>query len=255
LIIVVLVLTLCGCSEKSLPENAPKFVDRITANDEIKKLIFGSHGWQIYHPYGSSYVYAQAGYYVVRYSIEKNAIDRVLDISGMTLGHAEVYSADGEYAVIYYNYDIYKYNPKDLYLVDFEKSKIEFWADKAEEMNVKRLPKVRRKGFDTENVGWGIDYQNLDKLNYTILGEYSVTDGMFWFAVDSLRQKREITELRNNLNGMGLDAIPCVAVSPDIIAAIVPTINDSIFGLGHNKFVLIELSTGHVVQECSITGD
>ena len=53
------------------------------------------------HPFGSQYVYAQAGFYLIRYNIQNNSIDRVMDISKMThFNHAINFSPDGRYAVI-----------------------------------------------------------------------------------------------------------------------------------------------------------
>ena len=258
ILLVISVLIFSGCSkqtESEVTSEKPVFVKKEDVTEEIKALIYGSDGWIFQHPFGSKYVYAQAGYYLIRYNISKNSIDRVMDISKMThFNHAINFSADGRYAVMHSNYEFFSYSPKSIYFVDFEESKVLFLAESDEDFTVNLLPKKLRGGFNEDRLSWDTDVQNLDKLNYEIVSEYNPTKGILWYAVNKAGKKLELTELRISLSPMGIDGIPCVAVSPDAIISIVPIENDpaQFLYLGYSKFIMIELSTGNVIQECAI---
>ena len=241
-------------SEVVLVENAPKFVEKNDANEELKTLVYGSHGWVFQHPVESSYVYAQTGYYWIRYNISENSVDKVVDISGMGLGHAATFSANGKHAIVYNNSNLYNFSPHNIYFVDFEKNEVLFLAEEPNDLNVNQLPSECREGFDTSFLGWNIT-QNLPELDYDIISEYSETEGLLWYSVDSAGKKQELPELRSNLNvAVGIDSLPFVAVSSDTIISIAPIDNnpEARINIGFSKFVMRNLSTNRILQECPI---
>lgn len=77
------------------------------------------------------------------------------------------------------------------------------------------MPKELRDGFDIENIGWNIDLEIFDKLDYNIESEYDPNIGRFWYVIDEAKQRSEITALRNSLNASDP---PCVIIDKHTIS-------------------------------------
>ena len=257
-----------GCSQNKdfskkmtndLFDSLPVFLDIDVGKEDIKTFTYGSHGWVYENPYNTSFIYAWFGNHIIRYNILENNIDRIVKFGNFRDGSIDrnvSLNPNGNHAVVYETSENVQSN---IYLLDFENSQIKWLAEKQEDLIAEHLSESLREDFKIEKyyIGWKgkddqLNFQNLDKLNYTIKHKYDSYAGTSWVVTDKYGNGYELAVLKNNLNTLGLDSIPCVAIDPETAGAILPPDESPRGDLGYYKFVLINLKTGEIIQACPI---
>lgn len=228
-----------------------EFKETEVVKEKLKSAIYGSHGWSIWSS-NPAYIYAEFGTYMLRYNVSDNVIDRAVILKNEETAKEFIWhlAPDGRNAIIaniregnmYYN------PPRDIQLLDFENSKVTFLAHSGEELKIESLPDNLRSEFDVEKLKWKRNNGNLDLLNYTLASEYDTSVGSALFAKDTNLEKHEIATLRNSLIN---NEIPCVGIDGETIGSLIP-MNADVSKLGYYKFVLIDITSDKIIQECPI---
>lgn len=237
--------------DADMETGAPKFIDVQTAREELKSAMWGSQGWRIYFPNQSTYIYAGFGRYLLRYNISDNKIDRAVK-SGDTLSSFYdinwSFTLDGKYAIFadLWN-ENYQYQPRNIYLLNFENREIRFLAYSESDFKIENIPENIRVGFNIENIFLDGNHDNLDVLNCTIEHNFE-EDKYIAYTRGNNSSGYEVTALR----GASLNCErPFVGIDAKRVGSIVP-INGNGLNLGYYKFVLIDIEKNKIVQECPI---
>ena len=84
IVVVIILIIIMGYSRKNkLSVNSPSYISVTSAKEDMKSLIYGSHGWWVAHSYNSSYIYAVYGNLLIRYHIADNTVDKVVNMGDM----------------------------------------------------------------------------------------------------------------------------------------------------------------------------
>lgn len=212
-------------NDESKQAAALYFIDVEMAKEQLKPAIWGSHGWQIWHPNKSDYIYASFGRHLLRYNISNNDIDRAITLqfeSQNFIDQKLQLSSDGKHGLV-----------ADTYFIDFENKDVSLLSE-ADTM-AKR-----------DNIAFDGDNHNLDVLAYSI--EHKAVENQFIASKDQETPGHEMTSLRGaDLNGersfVGIDA--------KIVGSLIPNGGDGL-ELGYYKFVLIDVEKDEIIQECPI---
>ncbi|MCL2054067.1 MAG: hypothetical protein FWG90_06470 [Oscillospiraceae bacterium] len=270
-------------SEPILPpiENTPVFLDADTARKNLEPFIFLDCGWMVYHSPSSPYIYAHiprsADLYLIRYNILENTVDRSVKLDKLPKGYQYwmlTFSPGGE-LVFGFNDGLSMIEPINFFLMDFENSEVSFLAEELEFLNLEQIPEnenfylevtpyysylrfndngERLHDFDrngdpiVDYIGWNVDTQNLNLLDFEIEREYDgISREFLYFAADKTGKKHELTSLKSNIFDTNY-----VVIDSNTIATLLPVYQDRHVDLGYYKFVLIDVATDTVMQEFAI---
>lgn len=233
----------------SISDDTPAFINPQTAAVELRSAYYGSGGWQIGLPEHADNMFAVFGNYLLRYNVAGNTLDKAVKRTGPD-GSESVWrlSADGKYALSHRMYHHSGRPAGDIYLLDFESGRVSHVSDNPDTFSMDQLPDHIRGAFDPVSWGWDAGARALEEftLAYEPFEEFVYS----LYVYDAGGQKREIPELRN---AFFLDNEPPYAViDGKTICTLIPMDADSNFALGYYKFVLIDVASASVLQECPI---
>lgn len=197
----------------------PTFMDIESGKSAIKTLIYGSVGWDL--RYRAPFLFAVQGRYILRYDIDKNEIDRIVDLRESYNGwpFQTSFSSNGRYC-IEYSFDFNNDEPAHNYfIIDFERKTADLITD------------IYNKNF-------------VPKLSDDIKGEmqdlrFNVNEPAVFHSYNG----NEITALKD----LGLGCY--INVDENRIGAIMPISSELSGELGYYKFSIIDIRKNEIVHE------
>lgn len=229
-------------------QNAAAFIEVDQAKEKLESAIWGSQGWSIYYQNQSPYIYAVSGEYMLRYNVSENEIDRAIEYKDGFIDSSFNFTVDGRFAVLTKIWsEKQQYEPRNIYLLNFEKSEVVYLADSKDNFKMEMIPEDIRSDFNIESIFKDSYDGNLEILKYNI--EYDSKDNRYIAYVrDNNLLLHEVTALKEMIfNGEQ----SFVGIDSKTIGTLVPTNGESTY-LGYYKFVLIDVEQNKILQECPI---
>lgn len=206
----------------------PVFMGVQEGKAALKDLVFGSQGWWL--DTGEDYVFAIYGHSVVRYNIDKNEIDTIINLGESYKGWptAVSVSSKGNHLIIY-DFDFgNSASCANYFLIDIKKEKTTPLAEKYD--------KSKHNEFR-------------EKIPEEVRGE---VEGFRFKSEESTKVSDEVMDLilkKNNINKYSLDNI--INIKDNKSCAFIPY-NEELTGyLGYYQFVVFD-EKGNVIQQCEL---
>lgn len=114
----------------------PEFMDSTEGKESLKSLVFGSMGWSLYS--SDNFLFALVGRYIVRYNINENNVDQIIQRGADEWPSITSFSKDGRY-VITGNFDFNGTTSRNYFLMDLEKQTVNLICDVYDEEKIDEI--------------------------------------------------------------------------------------------------------------------